>query len=112
MKLYWCFHTLHRQLKLQLAKDDNALEKLEANGAVVALVDKRRVTGVKLVYTQAEEKYLVTGVPVRMIDASCEETIGKTLTFWKASDRVLVDGNNEVRTQTKSGGAGKCPATP
>lgn len=100
------------ELKLQLAKDDNALEKLEANGAVIALVDKRRVTGVKLVYTQAEEKYLVTGAPVRMIDASCEETIGKTLTFWKASDRVLVDGNNEVRTQTKSGGAGKCPATP
>ena len=42
-----------------------------------------------------------------MIDAECQETSGKTLTFWKASDRVLVDGNNEVRTQTKGGG--KCP---
>ena len=45
-----------------------------------------------------------------MIDAECQETNGKTLTFWKASDRVVVDGNNEVRTQTKGGG--KCPATP
>jgi hypothetical protein len=32
------------------------------------------------------------------------------LTFWKASDRVQVDGNNEVRTQTKGGG--KCTAVP
>ena len=30
------------------------------------------------------------------------------MTFFKASDRVIVDGNEEVRTQTKGGG--KCPA--
>jgi hypothetical protein len=42
-----------------------------------------------------------------MVDADCSETSGKTLTFWKGSDRVQVDGNNEVRTQTKGGG--KCP---
>ena len=53
---------------------------------------------------------MVVGAPVKMIDADCQETSGKTLTFWKASDRVLVDGNNEVRTQTKGGG--KCTATP
>jgi hypothetical protein len=45
-----------------------------------------------------------------MVDADCQETSGKTLTFWKASDRVVVDGNDEVRTQTKGGG--KCPSTP
>jgi len=44
------------------------------------------------------------------VDAECQETSGKTLTFWKASDRVLVDGNNEVRTQTKGGG--KCVPPP
>ena len=58
----------------------------------------------------ADDKYIVVGAPVKMIDADCQETSGKTLTFWKASDRVQVDGNNEVRTQTKGGG--KCPATP
>jgi LPS export ABC transporter protein LptC/lipopolysaccharide transport protein LptA len=98
------------KLELMLAKADNTLEKLEANGAVTAVVDKRTVTGTRLSYSTADDKYVVVGAPVKMIDAECQETSGKTLTFWKASDRVQVDGNNEVRTQTKGGG--KCPATP
>jgi LPS export ABC transporter protein LptC len=98
------------KLELQLAKTENALEKLEANGAVTALVDRRTVTGTRLTYSTGDDKYVVMGAPVKMIDAECQETSGKTLTFWKASDRVQVDGNNEVRTQTKGGG--KCPATP
>lgn len=100
------------KMELQLAKAENSLEKLIANGTVVALVDKRRVTGATLNYTQSQEMYVVTGAPVKMVDANCEETSGKTLTFWKASERVLVDGNNEVRTETKGGKAGSCPATP
>jgi LPS export ABC transporter protein LptC len=97
-------------LALQLAKADNSLEQLEAIGAVNAVVDKRTVTGTRLTYSPADAKYVVTGAPVRMIDAECQETSGKTLTFWKASDRVQVDGNNEVRVLTKGGG--KCPSTP
>ena len=34
-------------------------------------------------------------------------TLGRTLTFLKASDNVVVDGNQETRTETKGGG--KCP---
>ena len=98
------------RIELRLAKDDNTLEGLEADGQVTALVDRRTVTGAHLAYTPGDDKYVVTGAPVRMLDAECQETSGKTLTFWKASDRVQVDGNNEVRTQTKGGG--KCPATP
>lgn len=98
------------KLELQLAKGENALDRLEATGGVVAVVDRRTVNGTRLTYTPADEKYLVFGAPVKMIDAECKETNGKTLTFWKASDRVQVDGNNEVRTQTKGGGT--CPATP
>ena len=98
------------KMELQLAKEENALDKLEANGAVTAIVDKRTVTGTRLTYSPTDDKYVVVGAPVKMISADCEETNGKTLTFWKASDRVVVDGNNEVRTQTKGGG--KCTATP
>lgn len=98
------------KLELRLAKGDNALEKLDADGAVRAIVDQRTVTGTHLTYSPADDKYVVVGAPVKMIDAECKETSGKTLTFWKASDRVQVDGNNEVRTQTKGGG--KCTATP
>jgi lipopolysaccharide transport protein LptA/LPS export ABC transporter protein LptC len=98
------------KLELQLAKGENTLEKLDANGAVIAIVDSRTVTGVRLTYSPADEQYIVVGTPVKMTDAECKETSGKTLTFWKGTDRVKVDGNNEVRTQTKGGG--KCPATP
>jgi lipopolysaccharide transport protein LptA len=98
------------KIELHLAAGENTLEGLEADGQVTALVDRRTVTGARLSYTPADDKYVVTGTPVKMLDADCQETSGKTLTFWKASDRVQVDGNNEVRTQTKGGG--KCPATP
>jgi LPS export ABC transporter protein LptC len=98
------------KLELQLAKDDNALDRLDATGAVSAIVDKRTVTGTRLTFSPSDDKYVVDGTPVKMIDAECQETTGKRLTFWKASDRVLVDGNNEVRTQTKGGG--KCTVPP
>ncbi len=98
------------KIELRLAKAGNTLEGLEADGLVTALVDRRTVTGTHLSYSPADDKYVVTGAPVKMIDADCQESNGKTLTFWKASDRVVIDGNNEVRTQTKGGG--KCPATP
>ncbi len=98
------------KIELHLAKGDNALDKLEASNAVTAVVDRRTVTGTRLTYSPTDDKYVVVGAPVKMVSADCEETHGKTLTFWKASDRVVVDGNNEVRTQTKGGG--KCTAAP
>jgi lipopolysaccharide transport protein LptA len=98
------------KIELRLAKGENTLEGLEADGQVTALVDRRTVTGARLAYSPTDAKYVVTGAPVKMLDADCQETSGKTLTFWKASDRVQVDGNNEVRTQTKGGG--KCPSAP
>ena len=98
------------KIEMKLADGENTLDGLDASGQVTALVDKRTVTGTDLAYSPADDKYIVNGAPVKMIDADCQETSGKTLTFWKASDRVIVDGNDEVRTQTKGGG--KCPATP
>ena len=98
------------KITLFLDKDKNSLTKLDAVGLVTASVDKRTTTGNSLNYSAADEKYLFTGAPVKMIDADCQETTGKTLTFFKSSARVIVDGNEEVRTQTKGGG--KCPQTP
>ena len=42
-----------------------------------------------------------------IVDQCERETTGKTLTFIKATDRIVVDGNEQIRTQTKGGG--KCP---
>jgi lipopolysaccharide export system protein LptA len=98
------------KIEIVLAAEENSLARLEATDKVTALVDKRTVTGARLSYVPADEKYVVTGAPVTMVDADCQELSGKTLTFFKASDRVQVDGNDEVRTQTKGGG--KCTPTP
>ena len=98
------------KIEIVLAADDNSLARLDASEKVTAIVDKRTVTGARLAYVPADEKYVVTGAPVTMVDADCQELSGKTLTFFKASDRVQVDGNDEVRTQTKGGG--KCATAP
>ena len=98
------------KIEIVLAADDNSLARLDASEKVSAIVDKRTVTGARLAYVPADEKYVVTGAPVTMVDADCQELSGKTLTFFKASDRVQVDGNDEVRTQTKGGG--KCATAP
>ncbi len=98
------------KIEIVLEPAENSLARLDATDKVTVIVDKRTVTGARLAYVPADEKYVVNGAPVTMIDAECQELSGKTLTFFKASDRVQVDGNDEVRTQTKGGG--KCAATP
>ena len=60
-----------------------------------------------MTYTTADERYVVTGAPVTIVDECGRETTGKTLTFVKATDTIVVDGNEQIRTQTKGGG--KCP---
>jgi len=94
------------RVDLLLAKDQNALDRLEAEGAVKVTIDSRQATGVHLTYHPDEARYVLTGSPVRFLQ-ECRETTGQTLTFYKGSDRLSVDGNEEARTQSRGGG--KCP---
>jgi hypothetical protein len=59
-----------------------------------------------MTYTTADERYVIVGAPVKIVDPCERETTGKTLTFLKATDNIVVDGNQQTRTQTKGGG--KC----
>ena len=68
----------------------------------------RKTTGQRLTYFGAEERYLVTGAPVTIVDECGRETTGRTLTFYRATDRIVVDGNEQVRTQTRGSNA-TCP---
>ena len=61
-----------------------------------------------MTYTAADERYVVTGVPVTVVDECRRETVGKTLTYFKMADTIIVDGNEQTRTRTKSSGD-KCP---
>ena len=40
---------------------------------------------------------------MKIVDECQRETIGKTLTFNKGTDSIVVDGNAQIRTQTKGG---------
>jgi lipopolysaccharide transport protein LptA len=96
------------RIELFLAPKDNALERLVADGSVTAGVDKRVATGQHLTYHPADEKYVLTGTPVRLVQ-DCQESTGRTLTFYRGSDKISVDGNEEIRVQTKGS---KCPDPP
>jgi lipopolysaccharide export system protein LptA len=100
------------RIEVILARTGSRVERLEAYTNVNARVDVRIATGARLTYHAADERYVLVGaspVPVKVVDA-CRETSGKTLTFFKTADRIIVDGNEEIRTQTKSGGPCAAPA--
>jgi lipopolysaccharide export system protein LptA len=95
-------------IELSLAAGENKLDRLDARGAVQMVLEKRTASGATLVYRPTDERYEITGAPGRFID-ECNESAGRTLTFFKSSDRVIIDGNEEVRTETRGG---KCPGRP
>jgi lipopolysaccharide transport protein LptA len=98
------------KIELVLAPQDNTLERMEAQGQIVrVLIENRQASGTRLTYLPTDEQYRLVGAPVRYVE-SCRETTGRTLTFFRGSDRISVDGNEEQRTQTK--GNTNCPESP
>ena len=59
----------------------------------------RRATGSKLVYTPADDKFVMTGGPPIITDPEHGTITGSSLTFFRADDRVLVEGGSS-RTVT------------
>jgi len=100
------------RIELVLAKTGSQLERLEAHTAVNVRLDTRVATGDRLTYFTEDERYVMTGiatVPVTIVE-ECRETSGRTVTFFKSTERIIVDGDEVVRTQSKRGGP--CPAPP
>lgn len=98
---------------LVLDASGDALERLEADGAVSLRSEGRASTGLHLTYHAADARYVMRGAPVRVLEqrpGECRETLGRTLTFFRSTDTILVDGNEESRTQSIAGG--KCPGPP
>jgi lipopolysaccharide export system protein LptA len=92
------------RIELTLLDKSNDLQQMQAQGNVEVILDDRTATGETLVYHPTDERYVLNGTPVRM-RRECQESAGRTLTFFRASERVVVDGN-ESRAQTTGG---KCP---
>jgi lipopolysaccharide transport protein LptA len=95
------------KIELYLNADGDEIDRAEAYENLTLREQNRKTTGARLTYTTADEKYVITGAPVTIIDQCDRQTVGKTLTFVKATDSIVIDGNQQFRTQTKGGG--KCP---
>jgi lipopolysaccharide export system protein LptA len=79
------------------------LDHLVAQGNVVVQEPKRKAEGQHLVYTAADDKFVLTGGPPSIFDAEQGKITGVSLTFYKHDDRVLVEGeaSTPVVTQTR-----------
>ncbi len=95
------------RIELYLKESGDELERAEAFENLTLREQNRETKGNKMVYTTATETYVISGTPVKIVDECQRETTGRTLTFNKGTDRIVVDGNAQIRTQTK-GGNGKC----
>ncbi|MFB3916202.1 MAG: LptA/OstA family protein [Terriglobales bacterium] len=70
------------------------VDRVLAEKNVVIEQPNRRATGQKLVYTAAEDKFVLTGGSPSIFDAERGTITGASLTFWNGNDRVLVEGGS------------------
>jgi lipopolysaccharide transport protein LptA len=104
------------KVEMYLDESGRGLERLEAYQNVIYIQKTtegatRRGTGDRLTYFADDGRYIMSGVPVNVLEkmatAECRETTGRTLTFYRSTDSITFDGKDTSRTQSKSGA--KCP---
>jgi lipopolysaccharide export system protein LptA len=78
------------------------VERIVAEGKIVITQPTRHATGDRLVYTAAEDKFVLTGGPPSIFDAERGKITGDSLTFFRHDDRVLVEGRETSPTVTKT----------
>jgi lipopolysaccharide export system protein LptA len=106
------------RIEAVLAETGSGLERLEGYTNVSltlgGLADRRTATGARLTYHAEDEQYDMSGTalnPLKLVEA-CREITGKTLTFYKSAERIIVDGDRQIRTNTKSGAGAACTPPP
>jgi lipopolysaccharide export system protein LptA len=62
----------------------------------------RRGTGERLVYTAADDKFVLTGGPPSIFDAERGKVTGVSLTMFRSDDRVLVEGSDKSLAVTQT----------
>lgn len=84
----------------------NELERAEAYGpGLIVIEGNRRATGTHLTYTAANDRYLMVGTPVEIIEAkngACTRTLGGSATFNRQTEAASVQGNDRFPAETKS----------
>jgi lipopolysaccharide export system protein LptA len=78
------------------------LDHMVAEGNVKVQQPNRRAEGEKLVYTVADDKFVLTGGPPSIFDAEQGKITGVSLTFFRRDDRVLVEGEASIPVVTQT----------
>jgi lipopolysaccharide transport protein LptA len=103
------------RIELFLKPDVDELQRAEAfgtNGAVKVREGSRIASGAHLTYTAADERYMLIGTPVEIIEernGTCTRTIGATATFNRATDQARVVGSPSGRIPTEATTLKACP---
>jgi lipopolysaccharide transport protein LptA/LPS export ABC transporter protein LptC len=87
------------QARLLLSADGQKLEYLKAGNPVEVAQGQRKARGSEGTYTPADETMVLTGDKVVLRDPG-QEVEGRSLTFRVGDETILVDGQEQVRTQT------------
>lgn len=82
------------------------IDHIVAEDHVVIIEPTRHATGDRLVYTAADDKFVLTGGPSSgppsIFDAERGKISGDSLTFYRHDDRVLVEGRETSPTVTRT----------
>jgi lipopolysaccharide export system protein LptA len=82
------------------------VDHIVAEGQIVITEPTRHATGEGLVYTAADDKFVLTGGPSTgppsIFDAERGKITGDSLTFYRHDDRVLVEGREISPTVTRT----------
>ncbi len=78
------------------------LDRMVAQGDILVQQPTRHADGQTLVYTAADDKFILTGGPPSIFDAEQGRITGVSLTFFRGDDRVLVEGEKSTPVVTKT----------
>jgi lipopolysaccharide export system protein LptA len=88
------------KIELYLKEGGSELDRVEGYETVSMRDGMRVATGDRLTFFNDGGRYVMVGTPVKIV-ADCRETTGRTLTFFKATNNIMVDPTDELRTLTK-----------
>ncbi len=83
------------------AEGARQISRAVGTGGVVVEEGDRRAAADTGVYTAADQKFVLSGGNPIIYDATEGTTTGRELTFYIASDTIIVDSGNGLRTLTK-----------
>jgi lipopolysaccharide export system protein LptA len=78
------------------------IDRIIAEDKVVVTQPTRHATGERLVFTAADDKFVLTGGTPSIFDAERGKITGDSLTFYRRDDRVLVEGRETSPTVTRT----------